>query len=558
MKNSIPIVFLLAATALAASPADEVSSAGPSAQAITLNQAISQAVASENALFARLRGMHPLVETYIQRNRPDAEFGAVPAGDYYFLGRLSLAGGVAEDSFLPVKGPGKRFFASLTAIRRFSFIPRGFAQMAVMDAGGFTPARYNFRFVKREFLGDVRCVVLDVTPRDARSKGEFIGRIWVEDQGYHVVRFNGTYTQPTSSHLYFHFDSWRVNCGPDLWLPAYIYSEEGDRTVMAGVHVPQYKAQTRLWGYETAREHSEEAFTNMTVDVPQGADDQSDTAQETSPTEAVRQWERQAEENVTDRLEQAGLLAAPGPVDKVLDTVVQNLEVSNHLDLNPEVHVRMLMTTPLECFAGGHTIVISRGLLDVLPDEASLAAVLAHELAHILSGQQIDTRYAFADRLFINDDQIAKRMSLGRDAAEERSADDRAVVLLKNSPYAGKLQKVGLFFRALNVRAPQMPNLIQPLMGDAVVGGETRFAALTAMSGELHLERTDEIEALPLGSRIRVDPWSSQATLIKTGNVHLLSAREKLPFEVTPFWPHLTRVDTGSASRSASMAAGSQ
>jgi hypothetical protein len=44
----------------------------------------------------------------------------------------------------------------------------------------------------------------------------------------------------------------------------------------------------------------------------------------------------------------------------------------------------VLLTTPLESFVVGRTIILSRGLLDVLPDEATLAAVLAHELAHIV------------------------------------------------------------------------------------------------------------------------------------------------------------------------------
>src|SRR5579884_1144605 len=113
--------------------ADNPPASAPSPEGASLNQAIDRAIAGENALFTRLRTMHPLVETYIQRMHPDNEFGAVPAGDFYFLGRLSLGGGVYEDSFLPAPGPARRFFSSLTTIRRFSFIPRGFAQMAVMD-----------------------------------------------------------------------------------------------------------------------------------------------------------------------------------------------------------------------------------------------------------------------------------------------------------------------------------------------------------------------------------------------------------------------------------------
>src|SRR5207244_6109737 len=59
-----------------------------------------------------------------------------------------------------------------------------------------------------------------------------------------------------------------------------------------------------------------------------------------------------------------------------------NLEVTNNLDIQPEVRCRVLLTSTLESFTIGHTIVLSRGLIDVLPDEASLATMVAHELGH--------------------------------------------------------------------------------------------------------------------------------------------------------------------------------
>src|ERR1700682_6225731 len=103
---------------------------------------------------------------------------------------------------------------------------------------------------------------------------------------------------------------------------------------------------------------------------------------------AQRNWDRKAEDNVVDRLERLGLLAPVGEVDKVLDTVVNNIEVTNNLDVQPEIRCRVMLTAPLESYNIGHTIVISRGFLDTLPDEASLAAVLAHELGHILLGHK--------------------------------------------------------------------------------------------------------------------------------------------------------------------------
>src|SRR5260370_33294225 len=120
----------------------------------------------------------------------------------------------------------------------------------------------------------------------------------------------------------------------------------------------------------------------MLVDSPQSVKDKSEAAADATPVVAQRMWERQAEDKAVDRLQKGGLLAPSGEVDKVLQTVVTNLLVTNNIDLQSEVHCRVLLTAPLESFTIGHTIVVSRGLLDVLPDEASLAMALAHELSH--------------------------------------------------------------------------------------------------------------------------------------------------------------------------------
>ena len=126
--------------------------------------------------------------------------------------------------------------------------------------------------------------------------------------------------------------------------------------------------------------------------------DQSDATEDATPVQSERMWEREAEDNAIERLQRAGLVAPTGEVDQVMQTVVNNLIFTNNLNIQPEVRTRVLLTTPLESFTIGHTIVLSRGLLDVLPDEPSLAMVLAHELAHIALGHRLDTKLAFNDR----------------------------------------------------------------------------------------------------------------------------------------------------------------
>jgi hypothetical protein len=68
------------------------------------------------------------------------------------------------------------------------------------------------------------------------------------------------------------------------------------------------------------------------------------------------------------------------------------------------------------------------------------------------------------------------------------------------------------------------------------------MSSLMNVAPKLQTSRTDQVAALPLGGRIKVDPWTDQVQLMKSKAVPLLSAREKLAFQVTPFFPHLTRI----------------
>src|SRR5437870_8772203 len=49
------------------------------------------------------------------------------------------------------------------------------------------------------------------------------------------------------------------------------------------------------------------------------------------------------------------------------------------------------------------------------------------------------------------------------------------------------------------------------------------------------------IAALPIGGRVKVDPWNDKLEMIKSKPVGTVAEREKMPFEVTPFMPYLTR-----------------
>src|ERR1700692_2856494 len=445
-----------AAAPLAAPPATPVP---PQATARTMDEVVDRVINNENRLNSQISKYKPLVETYIQNLKPDKDLGYTPAGDKYFLGRAQFTKGVELVSLSETGGKGKKVFTSIGNFFSFAmqYLPDGFLQMIFIDTNGFDKQHYKFDYVRREFLGEVRCLVFDVTPRDKAGKGRFLGRIWVEDQDYHVVRFNGAYGGGGHSSWYFHFDSWRTNVQPNLWLPSFVYSEERELHYALAKKL-DFKAQTRLWGYNLGHSAQEQELTKILVETP--VQDDTKNANDLTPVQAQRSWDRQAEDNGIDRLQRIGLVAPKGEVDKVCETVVNNLEVTNNLDIDPDVRCRVMMTSTLESFTLGHTIVLSRGLIDVLPDEASLATMIAHELGHVVLGHRLDSSFAFFDQLLIQDKDSFRHFGFARTPDEEKAASDKALQFLNNSPYKNQLGNASLFLTAMEARQKEIPNLI--------------------------------------------------------------------------------------------------
>ena len=523
----------------------------------TMDQVVNLFIEREHGLIKVLSNRTPVVETYLQNLTADPQLGPVPSEDHYFLGRLDMGESIDRKDYLKEeeKSMQQRLLGGFQKLYKVQYQPMGFSWMVYADRTDFDREHYDFRYVRREFLGDVRCLVFDVTPKPKSGRGRFLGRLWVEDQGFNIVRLNGTYYPAPRNSYFFHMDSWRLNLIPGYWVPSFIYSEEGDFS--AGVKSKvAFKAQTRIWGYDLKKGGKDDELTNIRVDSVQ---DSSATAQDASPLQAERVWQQQAEDNVVDRLTSAGLLAPEGDVDRILQTVVNNLEVTNNIDLPRPVRTRVLLTSPLETFSVGNTIVISRGLVDVLPDEASLAAVLSHELAHIVLGHNLGSKYAFNDRMLFSDDATYQNLGFKHIPEEEQAADKKAVDFLKNSPYAQKLDNVGLFLKALQQRAASLNALLTTHLGNPLAeGGQvSRLSALSTQGPALDNGKLDQIAALPLGGRVKINPWDDRAEMVKTAPVAITSARDKMPFEVTPFFPRLSRYGANAAQPAAPATAAS-
>jgi len=543
MRKLSKNVLVLLLGACASMPVMANSAPAPAAdQPRTMDQALDRIISNEQRMYGQMRNYSPLVETYIQNLKPDKDLGEVPAGDKYFLGRADFQKGVNLVPLTDTSGKGRKVVGSIGNFFSFAmqYLPDGFLQMIFIDTNGFDRQHYKFDYVRREFLGEVRCLVFDVMPTEKNSRGRFLGRIWVEDQDFHIVRFNGAYNGNGHSSWYFHFDSWRTNVQPGLWLPTFVYSEEKDLHYALSKKL-DFKAQTRLWGYNLRNSSREEELSKILIETP--VTDETKTANDLSPIQAQRSWDRQAEDNIADRLERIGLMAPKGEVDKVLETVVNNLEVTNNIDLDPDVRCRVLMTSTLESFTLGHTIVLSRGLIDVLPDEASLATMLAHELAHVVLGHRLDSQYAFFDQLLVDDKDTFRHFGFARTPDEEAAANAKAIQILNNSPYKNQLGNAGLFLQALDARQKEIPNLISGHLGNRV----PQINDLKATTAVDPKQNPQKIAALPIGGRVKIDPWNDKLELIKSKPVGTVAEREKMPFEVTPFMPYLTRYGSEAA-----------
>ncbi len=507
-------------------------------------QLVTKAMGQEKIIVKQIAKHTPVVQTYIQNMRPDPVEYQVPVSDQYIIGRVDFGKTFSDEQYDPkatkrglLQG-SLGYITGLSKAFELSYSPTGFMEMMFIDPAGFDFQHYDFSFVRREFIGNVRTAVFDVKPSKRAGAGRFFGRIWVEDRDGNIVRFNGTYTSNPNDPdtKYYHFDSWRSNLQEGTWLPSVIYTEESDHA--AAAHAKGFKAQTYFWGYSLKLPQSSSDNASMEIE---NAQDQSQNSQDVSPLQAQRLFVTQAENNVLDRLVQAGLLAPASPFDKVLETVTNNIIIGNNLALPGDIHCRIMLTQPLESLAVGNTILLSKGLVDTLPNEEDLAALLSFELAHIVLGHHIDTRYAFNDRLLFPDEAAFERINMNHTDADNTAAAKKAVELFNNSVYKDKSASVGLFFAEVQSREKELTALLTPRLGDALVqpSGVPWLENLGKGQAKLNLTDLGQKAALPLGSHLRTDSWDDKVIALNAPAPLITNPSDKLPLEITPVFLRL-------------------
>ena len=144
-------------------------------QGTAVSGIIDRIIAGEHRYVENLKKYSPRVETYLQYDDADAELGDKVRKDAYFLGRVNFTGKPQEISFTPVAVSDFHWLHS--GLRRFKapFVSRlmvdQFMTATLVDAQTFDTQHYSFEPVGWEYLGDVRCLALDVHPACESTPG---------------------------------------------------------------------------------------------------------------------------------------------------------------------------------------------------------------------------------------------------------------------------------------------------------------------------------------------------------------------------------------------------
>lgn len=443
---------------------------------LTHEQLAKRVYEGEHEMITGLRDTDPLLETYFQSLWPGIDAQS-PIDDAYSLSKVDFTRGF-KDSGEGRRGYQTFLFGQSRASRKIRLnngdkvevYPDGYLDMLFVDLEDFDADTYVLTDLQKATWGNRECIVFSVRPKTPVTSGRFRGQIWVETSNYKIVRIKGTFTPVILGHLglrrffgigniplYFHFDSIRQEVAPGKWLPSYSYFDENrtwqqiDKNAWTDLH---YRGHIFIWGYQ---------------DV--GARDNTDLNDKP---------------DTVARLESEKLLARPGVIEDGLDAIVRRIVTANAV-IVPGIDCRVLLTTPIEMFNIGHTIILSRGLLNILPNDSVIPVLLAHQIA---------------DMLF--------RKS-GMSPLNGSAVWKKAIAMSDKAGYSNGVPYTSLLLLQLAQHSKSIPNLVRARFGLSLFD---IASGLPASSSALMSE--ESASPLVLRGRYTIDSWSGSINMRNT------------------------------------------
>jgi len=398
-------------------------------------------------------------------------------------------------------------------------IMEGLAYMTSPDSAGIGTDRYLFKYLGVETLGDLRTWTFLLKPKESAGLGAFEGKIWVAD--HNIVRFSGTFANsPRQKGTYVAFDNVRYKTANGHWKPW--------RTYLDQTGLPPYAPSSRafralisMWGFD-----SQAAGISGAVGVE--VDDKVDSTHAYG-TQSSEDVYLEAERNFVQWLERIGLMAPRGKFERdICDPIIQDIVTANHVTLDRRLSCRTLLSEPAETVLFESIIGVSKTIFDLAPNTATVAVLLAREVALAkVRRQRLDLAWGRPDTLLRDELDLIKFVGITPPQNERDEADDLALKYLERlKQYKPEdLETAGIFLYTASEACKAMPALFTPKFGDGLPGcgrdAHISQMALPAPPG------SDQNPAMHIGSRTEVNPSSDLVMLIT-------AQQEHAPFRIIP------------------------
>ena len=102
------------------------------------------------------------------------------------------------------------------------------------------------------------------------------------------------------------------------------------------------------------------------------------------------------------------------------------------------------------------------------------------------------------------------------------------------------------FLEAVRNCAPQLKSLIRPHLGESIAN--LQLPGLPSSAPETGIQLATPVATLPLGTRIKLNPWSNRIEFMNSKPV-ASSAEHIAPFELTPSPPDLTWFSSANSGK---------